>query len=164
MAIKLGKGQVVQVPARTFGRGSGDTVALKLAFPTSPLNDGTYSTDEQVVQKFLNPPELQNGQLSDGGYAFGTVNRYYQDAPDLATVQVGGGGLPGTPWAPNIASPSAVDNPQSIPDSGVEATNRLRGDGTAFQGNGLTSPSVTTAQITSKKLGDILDFGKITRI
>lgn len=156
-------GLLAQVPTTTFNKGSADSISARAAFPASPFYDGTYSADTQVQAAFRNPRELTAGVFNDAGYAFGTVNRDYQDAPDFATVRTGGGGLPGSAFAPNIASAAEVNNPRSIPDSGVLATNRSRGGGGAFGGNGMASPSATSVQITSKKLGDPLELGKRTR-
>jgi hypothetical protein len=71
---------------------------------------------------------LQGTLLSDGGYAFGTVDRFYSNTPNLADVVVGGGGKPGSPFAPNLGVPGEANghNPAAIPDSGVETTQEER--------------------------------------
>jgi hypothetical protein len=143
-------GFVVQVPATSFGLGSSDSSSKKRAFTTSPIYDGSYTTDEVVRNSFLRPRELQGTLLSDGGYAFGTVDRFYSNTPNLADVVVGGGGKPGSPFAPNLGVPGEANghNPAAIPDSGVETTQeeRSRSNG-AFVGNGLVSPSSTRASV-----------------
>ena len=45
------------------------------------------------------------GEVNDGGHTFGKFNRNYIDAPNIADVEWGGGGLPGSPYAPNPVSP-----------------------------------------------------------
>jgi hypothetical protein len=143
-------GYVVEIPARNFGLGSSDTRAKRMAYTTSPIFDGTYSSDETVRAAFFQPRELSGGQINDGGYAFGLVDRYYQGAPDLSTVEVGGGGKPGSPFAPNLGVPGEGNghNPAAIPDTGVELTNNLRSRSQgAFIGNGLVSPNSTVGAI-----------------
>jgi hypothetical protein len=143
-------GYVVEIPVRTFGLGSSDTGAKKRAYTTSPIFDGTYSADTTVRAAFFQPRELRGGQINDGGYAFGLVDRYYQGTPDLATVEVGGGGKPGSPYAPNLGVPGEGNghNPAAIPDSGVDLTNTLRSRSQgAFIGNGLVSPNTTVGAI-----------------
>lgn len=143
-------GYVVEIPVRTFGLGSSDTGAKKKAYTTSPLYNGTLSTDAAVRATFFQPRELSGGQLNDGGYAFGLVDRYYQGTPDLATVPIGGGGLPGSPFAPNLGVPGEGNghNPAAIPADGAELTQELRSRSQgAFIGNGLVSPHTTVAAI-----------------
>lgn len=152
-------GQVVEVPARTFGLGSSDTANKRLAYTTSPIYNGTYSTDNVVRSTFLNPRELSGGQLNDGGYAFGLVDRYYQGTPDLATVVIGGGGKPGSPFAPNLGVPGEGNghNVSAIPDSGTALTQGARSASQgAFIGNGLVSPNTTVGAVvdpTQRGLG-----------
>lgn len=152
-------GYVVEIPATSFALGRNDTGAKKLAYTTSPLYDGSYSTDAAVRRAFLAPRELLSNQLNDGGYAFGLVDRYYQSTPDLATVEIGGGGKPGSPYAPNLGVPGEANghNPAAIPATGVELTQaeRSRSPG-AFIGNGLVSPNSTVASVvdpTQRALG-----------
>jgi hypothetical protein len=150
-------GYLTQTPTTSFGLGRGDTASSQTAFRSSPLF-GTL-TDAVVRMSYDQPAELsgtdRNAVISDGGYAYGSVPRYYRDAPDLTTTPVGGGGLPGTPYAPNIASPGAGNgvNPTAIPAEGVRATINNRGSGSPFIGNGLTSPSTTSAAISPTRLG-----------
>jgi len=156
----------VAVPATTFENGRSDSASLRTSFASSPVYDGSYSTDEQVRHAFEAPEELRDGVLYDGGYAFNSVNRYYQDAPDLSTVELGGGGLPGSPYAPNIVSPGEGhgDDASAIPATGVAATEANRGAGGAWAGNGLTSPNTTARQLFPRRIGDSLTLGRATRI
>jgi len=152
-------GFVVEIPATSFDLGRNDTGAKKLAYTTSPLYDGSYSSDAAVKRAFFSPREMIGTQLNDGGYAFGLVERFYGNTPDLATVVIGGGGKPGSPYAPNLGVPGDGNghNPAAIPDSGVELTQaeRSRSAG-AFIGNGLVSPNSTVHSIvdpTQRALG-----------
>jgi hypothetical protein len=115
---------------------------------------------------------LEDGRVNDGpnGFFNGNASLKFYDAPNLAEVQVGGGGLPGSPYGPNIASPGAGNglNYSAIPAAGVEATNRavggvvvgevgLKNTGGAFGiGNGLTSPSKTTRAIVAELSPDTI--------
>ena len=160
----------VETPVRSFGLGSSDSASLRKVFASSPIvgSTPTYNTDAIVRLAFERPQELgSDGMLSDGGYAVGSVSRYYRDAPNLATVEVGGGGLPATPYSPNVASPGEGNgiNYRAIPgDSAtLEAVRRLRGGGGAGVGNGLESPSTTTQRIVPRRIGDTLQLGRSAR-
>lgn len=147
-------------PTKTFGLGSSDSASLRLAFPKSPIFNEL--NDQAIRDSFDLPPELQNGQINDGGYAWGLVDRNYQQTPKFDNVPVGGGGLPASPYGPNIASPDPSDpsNPLTIPASGVEATELARSKSNgAYQGNNLTPPSKTTAGIAPRRLGQYLPLG-----
>ncbi len=152
-------GFVVEVPITSFGLGRSNTGAKRLAYTTSPLYDGSYSSDATVRSTFVTPRELVGTRLNDGGYAFGLVERYYKDTPDLATVVIGGGGRPGSPFAPNLGVPGEANghNPAAIPASGVEVTQQERSASPgAFIGNGLVSPNTTVGAIvdsTQRGLG-----------
>jgi len=99
--------------------------------------------------------QILSGEINDAGYMFGTVDIDYKSAPNLAEVVIGGGGLPGSPWAPNIAVPPEGQNPADIPAAGVEATAAAKGSGGAFQGDGLQSPHNTSAIISGQKIGSL---------
>jgi len=144
---------IVQVPPTTSANGSTDTTALTLAYPGSPIFHGDL-TDETVKNLF---EAVTHGDQSDGGHTFGSVNMDFAAAPNLAEVTTGGGGLPGSPYAPNIASPPVGQNPTDIPASGVEATNRARGSGGAFVGNGLESPSEGSANVGRQRIGSLMN-------
>ncbi len=145
-------------PVSVSGLGSTSTGDLKICFPASPLYDGTY-TDAKLKEIYTSL--VLDPTINDGGHTFGTFDRGFAGAPNLADVAVGGGGKPGSPFAPNIASPGPGMNPANIPAAGVEATaNQPHGGGYGF-GSGLTSPSETTVRVEaqSRRLGDLI-FGK----
>lgn len=141
---------IVQVNPTTRALGKSDTANLQKSFPASPIHSGEL-TDEKVIEggKKL----LIDGEVNDGGHTFGTFNRDYVDSPDLNDVQVGGGGLPGSPFAPNIASPGEGMNPSSIPASGVDTTQAAQGAGSPFPGNGLESPKPSAAKVSKQTIG-----------
>jgi hypothetical protein len=163
----------VSVPARTFNRGSSDSASLRSAFRSSPIYDGTYSTEEQPRHLFEEPPEFNpaDGTINDMGHAFGLVSLGYRDAPNSADIdrtETGGAGKPATAWSPNIASPGEGngDNPLAIPEN-REGSLRARGAGGGYGGDGLTSPSSTVTQIVPsvpRRIGDVLTLGRATRI
>lgn len=149
----------VEVPATTRGNGSSDTKTLQKAFPSSPIYSGEL-TDAVVREE--GQTLLVDGLVNDGGHTFGTFDRDYVGSPDIEKeVQTGGAGLPGSPFAPNIASPGAGNglDPTKIPATGVEATESARGSGDPFPGNGLESPNKTTKSTAAQKIGS-LKFGK----
>ena len=137
----------------TGGSGKSDLAVLQAAFPGSPVYSGDL-TDEVATEQYMNI--VTNAEVNDGGHTFGTVDLNYTGAPNLAEVEVGGGGLPGSPYAPNIASPPNGQNPADIPASGVDATNLARGSGGAFSGNGLANPKDTSLVISGQRIGSLI--------
>jgi hypothetical protein len=138
----------------TRGLGAADTTNAILAYPGSPIHSGELT--EEIVR--AQGQDLVDGITSDGGHTFGSFDMDYSDAPDFADVEVGGGGLPGAPFAPNIASPGEGMNPADIPAVGVEATEAARGAGSPFPGDGLASPSKASKSVSRQKLGSLI-FG-----
>lgn len=146
----------VQVPATTRKNGSSETKNLQDVFPGSPIHSGEL-TDEVVREQ--GQTLLVDGTVNDGGHTFGEFDRDYSDAPNMEDVEVGGGGLPGSPYAANIASPPEGMNPSDIPAEGVEATQNARGSGAPFGGDALASPSKTSKIVSKQKIGSLI-FGK----
>lgn len=157
----------VNPPVRSYGLGSSDTADMQILYPGSPIYAGRY--DDAIVE--ATAQEFQDGLVPDGGHTFGSVNLDYgpsasnpEGAPDLADVEVGGGGLPGSPYAPNIASaPEDPHNPRNIPEAGAEVTQRKQGGGGAFNSPpgsptniGVPSPKDTSARIASQRLGALI--------
>jgi hypothetical protein len=73
----------------------------------------------------------------------------------VADVEVGGGGLPGSPYAPNIASSSNWTKSADIPASGVEAYRTCQRIWRClFPGDffGLAKPKDTTVVISNQRL------------
>ena len=140
---------------------------IRGAFPNSPLPIGKNEYDEEYLKNLAEavlkgnggPGEsfpntnVANGAVNDGGYMFGTVDLNYSDAPDLNTVVTGGGGLPASPYVPNIASADgAVPSGQPEYLGELPKKSNLYGSG---QG-GVVSPSDTSKLISSQKLGELV--------
>jgi hypothetical protein len=156
----------VTVPTTEQANGSSGTTIHQKAFPASPIHSGEL-TAESLKAKYI---ELVQGPVvNDGGHTFGEIGRDYGDAPNLDDVEVGGGGLPGSPYAPNIASPSDGVNPRSIPESGVEVTAAAKGSGDPFNApaigtnaGGLPNPQASSANVSRVTLGTLGAFGTST--
>lgn len=146
----------VQAPATTRKNGRSETKNLQDIFPGSPIHSGEL-TDEVVRDQ--GQELLVDGVVNDGGHTFGEFDRDYADAPNFDDVETGGGGLPGTPYAPNIAAPPEGMNPADIPEAGAQAAENARGGGDPFPGDTLVSPSKTTKTVSAQKIGSLI-FGK----
>lgn len=147
----------VESPVTTQGNGRSDTAIHHASFPESPFYNGELTA---ANTKALFVELVQSAIVNDGGHTFGEYNRDYVDAPNVAEVETGGGGLPGTAYSPNIASPAVGHDPTTIPASGAEAARRAQGQGSPFPGNSLTSPSQTSTQISSQTTLGSLSFGR----
>ncbi len=143
----------VEPPVSTYGPGSSDTADMQILYPGSPVYNGDL-TDEWVDENFNTLS--QAGVITDEGHTFGEVKRDYQDAPNLEEVETGGGGLPGSPWAPNVATPETGMNPADIPAAGAEVTQRIPHGGGYGVGDGLVSPSTTSARIARQRIGNLI--------
>ncbi len=154
---RIRPGYLAEVPATSFGAGSSDTTAKVICYPDSPFYNGEYN-DQKIRDSFFAPPELEGNFINDGGYQFGLVDRTYSGTPNFDEVEVGGGGKPATPFAPNVASPAVPFDPRTIPEQGREATikikSRSRG---AFLGNGMVSPHTT--KYVQQQPGETLGLG-----
>ncbi len=153
----------VTVPTTEQTNGSSGTSIHQKAFPSSPIHSGEL-TAETVKAKFIEL--VQGDSINDGGHTFGEMSRDYTEAPNLDEVVVGGGGLPGSPYAPNIASPADGVNPTSIPESGVEVTQAAKGSGDPFMSpvlgmnaQGLPNPSASSQNVSRVTLGTLGAFG-----
>lgn len=145
--------KIVESEDSAFGPGSSGKKNLQQSYPGSPIHSGEID-DDSVTAQF---EELViEGEVNDGGRWYGTFNRDYEDAPNLEEVETGGGGLPGSPYAPNIASPPEGQNPTDIPESGVEATQNAQGSGGAFDGDGLASPHESSKRIAKQTIGSLM--------
>jgi len=155
LTVPAPKGGNASTGLGMFAQGSADYSALRAQFPGSPAYDGTY--DDAAVVNLYNT--VQTSPVNDGGHTFGTVNIDYSDAPNLAEVAVGGGGLPGTPYSPTPASPGPGMNPRNIPT--LDPANIHKGGGGYGIGDGLASPSNTSVNVGRQKIGNLI-FGKST--
>lgn len=138
----------------TRGLGAADTTNLIKAYPGSPIHSGELT--EEIVREM--GQDLVDGVTNDEGHTFGEFDMDYAGAPNFDDVEVGGGGLPGNAFAPNIASPPEGMNPADIPAIGVEVTENAKGSGDPFPGDAFVSPSKSSKRVSSQKLGSLI-FG-----
>lgn len=140
---------------------------IRAAFPNSPLPIGKNEYNEEYLRNLAEavlkgnggPGEnfsganVTGGVINDSGYMFGSLDLNYSDSPDLDTVITGGGGLPASPYVPNLASAEGA-NPSNQPEYLGELPPRsnLFGSG---QG-GYISPKTTAQAISAQKLGDLI--------
>ena len=113
-------------------------------------------TDDERKEKFK---ELALDGLVLKGNGLNSFNRDYEGAPNLEDVDTGGGGLPASPYTPNLTSPgpgsvNAADQPVY---NGIipPAEEKTAAFGTGL--NGTTSPSVTSEQMKNvSSLGEYI--------
>jgi len=152
---------VVQVPPTARGLGTASTSDLHAEYPASPIYDGEL-TDENVQTQFQNLCIV--GVVNDGGHLFGEVDRDYSGAapgtpgaPDLATVTADNQGNPlSSPYAPSLASPpGGVNDWANQPVTKPETEAAGRSNLAPFVGDGLASPSDTSAVISQQTIGSL---------
>ena len=128
-------------------KGARKDINLKSSFPSSPIYSGEL-TDEERRRLYQ---ELALDGTVTGGLGVNSFNRDYEGAPDLNDVKTGGGGLPSSPYTPNLTSPgpgslNAADQLEyngelPDPESNVEF-----GSGKG----GLVSPSETSSELSKQ--------------
>ena len=133
------------------GSGTAGTATVQSCFPASPMYSGEITDDERkaAFEELVLAP-----MVNDGGHTFGEFNRAYVDAPNIADVEWGGGGLPGSPYAPNPVSPgpgSINASDQAAPPEGwMQTPPEQWGTGVGSQ----LQPSESSAQQSGGTLGD----------
>lgn len=146
---------MVDVPVTERGVGSSDTASLVSAYGASPIHGGEIN-DQSI--KELAQQLLLDGVVNDGGHTFGEFNRDYIDAPVMADVPTGAGGLPASPFVPNPSSPgpgslNATDIPAPPDGFGEEAKEQFgSGVGSAL-GPDQSSSSQSTGALNDYQLG-----------
>jgi len=132
---------------------------LQSMFPNSPVYNGAMSDEERKksyqalsLDGNINDTVDSAGKSVPGGQGHGinSHDRDFSEAPDLLDVETGGGGLPASPYMPNLTSPgpgsiSAADQPEyngTIPD----------GEGKINFGSGLGGTAMPSE--TSKSISD----------
>lgn len=109
-----------QVKQRTRGLGSSSTETLNNSY-AGPINlsQDQFSSVDELRAFFENLVLNDNAELRAATAAYYGITGYspdFNEAPDLETVETGPGGLPGTPYTPNVASPGpGSTNPTSLP-------------------------------------------------
>ena len=155
---------------KSTGMGFRNEANLKAAFPNSPLPVGSGEYSEEVVSNVGiaalngnggsgdNIPNIgvAKGVINDEGYAFGTFNLNYKDAPNMDDVQTGGGGLPSSPYVPNIASAEggiASNQPEFTGD----LPNKNNSYGSGPGGTGAdANPKTTSKLVSNQQLGSYI--------
>ena len=152
----------VNAPATDGGMGKSNTSVAAVAFAASPIHQGEDpllddGTLEAPIRKHYQKLCL-DGIINDGGHTFGEFNPNFADngAPSFGDVPTGGGGLPASPWVPNITSPGPGSmNPTDMPAPpdgyGQEAPTQW-GTGVGSQ----LSPAQSSEKIATQKLGQYL--------
>jgi len=124
---------------------------LSKAFPNSPITGEGGMTDASVEKEYS---KVLDETIADG-YEFAGFTPGFGDAPDLTAVETGKGGLPATPFVPNVASPEDGSmNPTALPDppnAEQVSTNTVYGPGAS-----TTNPSITSNEIAKSTLGDYM--------
>jgi len=131
--------------------GSADSKDLAAIFTKSPILTKEI-TDDSLRDHFQKT--VLDAEINDGGHTFGTFDTGFVDAPDLADVETGAGGLPASPHVPNPTSPgpgsmNATQQPEA-PEGFGETPNSQFGAGV---GSAL-GPKASSQRIASQKLGD----------
>lgn len=136
--------------------GNRDDASLQAAYPGSPIYAEELTDDER---RAAFQALCLEGQINDQGHTFGTFSVDFSDAPDLSEVKTGGGGLPASPYSPNVTSPGpGSTSPEDMP-APPEGFNQTPSD-TPFVGVGaLESPKATSEKHARHTLGDY-ELGK----
>lgn len=141
--------QVIVQPAAANNKpkGARKDNNLRSAFPESPIFKGEI-TDEERKKLYQ---QLALDGVVNGGLGINSFNRDYVDAPDLNDVESGGGGLPSSPFTPNLTSPgpgslNAADQLEYNGELPDQDSNVEFGSGMG----GLISPSQTSAELSKQ--------------
>ena len=125
---------------------------LRAAFPNSPIFNGDLSDDERRKTY----QELALDGVVVNGHGINSYDRDFKGTtkdpvPDLSEVETGGGGLPASPFVPNLTSPgpgslNASDQPEFTGELPDPEFNVEFGSGLG----GLISPAQTSAEISQQ--------------
>jgi hypothetical protein len=139
-------------------KGSRSDNNLKSAFAASPIHKKEL-TDKERFETFI---KLTKGKILNGNginsYDTRFVGNDQNPLPDLEDVETGGGGLPSTPYTPNLTSPgpgslNAANQPAY--EGEFKDKNNVSNFGSGL--NSLTSPSETSQKISDQsKLGQYI--------
>ena len=141
----------VEPVSTSRGMGKADTTAATTLFASSPIHSGDISDDS--IEATFNSLVLQG--TVEGGYMLaGAFDRDYSDAPNIADVEAGAGGLPASGHVPNPSSPGegsvkAGDLPAAPEGYGVSHNDQF---GTGV-GSDLEPANSSAAQATHE-VGD----------
>ena len=143
-------------------KGTRNQSNLQSMFPTSPVYLGDM-TDEERKRSYqalaldgnVNDSVEVAGVVVPGGPGLGvnSYSREFSDSPDITSVETGGGGLPASPYGPNLTSPgpgsvNAADMPEfqgDLPDAQAKSN-----FGSGLGGTAL--PSETSKEIAGQTI------------
>jgi hypothetical protein len=142
-------------------KGSSNTANLQSMFPGSPINKGEITDTERLefYQNLLDLSNIDSNSLHAAGGYYGIPNHsmnYLENGmPIISDVEVGGGGLPASPYSPNPSSPgpgstNAADQPEFTGDLKNPASVSNFGTGLG----GLVEPSTTAKNIATQTIGN----------
>ena len=142
-------------------KGTSNTANLRSMFPGSPINKGELTDQERLefYQNLLDMSNIDSDTLHAAGVYYGTpnysMNYIENNMPIMSDVQTGGGGLPATPYSPNLSSPgpgstSAADQPEYTGTTKDPATISNFGTGLG----GLVEPTTTSKNIATQAIGN----------
>jgi len=92
---------VEAVVAPNKAKGARSDSNLKSIYPQSPIYKGELSDKERTALY----QELALDGVVSSGNGLNSFDRDYTAAPDISQVETGGGGLPASPYIPNLTSP-----------------------------------------------------------
>lgn len=144
---------------KTPGSGVANIGNLKKAFPNTPqYNDYKDIAVKKLYEDLLNNASSDAGDI-DAYYGLSGFSLNYNEnnPPKLEDVETGGGGLPATPFSPNITSPGpGSTNASAQPEYTGEVKNveSISNFGSGL--GGLVSPSETSINMSDTKLGSYL--------
>jgi hypothetical protein len=125
---------------------------MKAMFPDAP----PYKDYTPDVVMQLGIDSLQVGVVEGNPEFAAGFNRDYDKngAPVAGDVKTGPGGLPGTPWSPNTASPAGGGtNPANLPDPPPAPVTAGDGDNGSTASPGSSSPIIAGEKLGDYKLG-----------
>lgn len=141
--------QIIVTPSAVTPRSKGtrSDVNLRAAFPDSPI----YKQEITDIERKKTHQELCRDGIVLNGNGISSFDRDYTGAPNLEDVQTGGGGLPSTPYTPNLTSPgpgsfNAADQPVYAGDIPDKDLKNQWGVGLG----GTTSPSDTSKRLSEQ--------------
>lgn len=141
-------------PAPNKSKGARNDANIKASFPHSPILSGEMTDEERkkLYQKLALDGVVVNG------HGINSFDRDFKGnsqnpVPNLDDVETGGGGLPASPYVPNLTSPgpgsiNAADMPEYAGELPDPQFNIEFGSGKG----GLVSPSETSKEIAKQTL------------
>ena len=141
------------------GMGTAATNELRNIFTKSPIYTDEISNDG-LREEFQDT--VLDAVINDGGHTFGQFDTAFSEAPLLAEVKTGGGGLPASPFVPNPVSPgpgsmNASDQAEA-PEGYGQTPSGQWGSGVGVE----LEPKASSEKISSQKLGDYV-MGKSSK-